>query len=302
MVAALSSTLPSLEAFCRTYETGSFTKAARAIGVTPQATSRSIARLEEVLGVSLFRRSTRSLAPTDAARRYYEHCVQALALLSHGERELHRSRTSPEGKVRISVPTTYGHHLLLPSLGAFAERYPGVSVDVSISNQNVDLVTGGFDIAIRRGPIRDQSLVARKLGDFPTGIYASSAYLARRAPPKTPDDLAQHDCVSFVLPSTGRALPWSFAGGRSLVPTARYRCADDALGLITLARAGVGLIQTFDFLVKDDVERGNLVEVLVPHRPHGRSFTLLYPKESARASAVTAMIDFIVSQARRASS
>jgi len=105
---ALAGTLPNLEAFCRTFETGSFTKAAHACGVTPQATSRSVARLEEALGVTLFRRSTRSLAPTPAAREYYERCARALALLSDGERELSNRSGIAEGKVRISVPDRPG--------------------------------------------------------------------------------------------------------------------------------------------------------------------------------------------------
>ncbi|MDF2697511.1 MAG: Transcriptional regulator, LysR family protein, partial [Labilithrix sp.] len=202
---SLAGTLPNVEAFCRTYETGSFSAAARSLGVTPQATSRSVARLEIALGVTLFRRTTRSLAPTAAGRRYYERCVRALALLAEGERELDEGDRSPKGRVRISAPTTYGHHRLLPALAVFAERYPDVRVDIGISNRNVDLVRDGFDLAIRRGPIQDRTLVARKLGDFTLGVYASSAYLARHGTPRTPEELAHHACVTFVMPSSGRA-------------------------------------------------------------------------------------------------
>ena len=294
---ALAGTLPNLEAFCRTFETGSFTKAAHACGVTPQATSRSVARLEEALGVTLFRRSTRSLAPTPAAREYYERCARALALLSDGERELSNRSGIAEGKVRISVPTTYGHYRLLPSLASFAERYPKIKVDVGVSNQNVDLVQDGFDLAIRRGAIRDNTLVARKLGDFTLGVYASSAYVARAGTPKTPEDLARHECVTFVMPSSGRALPWAFAGGKSFVPEARYRCSEDVLGVISLARAGLGLVQVFDFLVEEQLERGALVEVLADFRGAGRPFALVYPKAVKPTPAVRALIDFVVQQA-----
>src|SRR5690348_1132735 len=119
MASTLVGTLPNLGAFCRTFESGSFTRAARSLGVTPQAVSRSIARLEQELGVTLFRRTTRSLSATAEARRYYERCVQALSLLATGEQELALDRAAPTGDVRISVPTTYGHHHFLPSLGAF---------------------------------------------------------------------------------------------------------------------------------------------------------------------------------------
>jgi DNA-binding transcriptional LysR family regulator len=296
---SLAGTLPNLEAFCRTYETGSFTKAARALSVTPQATSRSVARLESALGVTLFRRTTRSLAPTEEARRYYDLCVQALSLLSTGERELQSGLRAPEGRVRISVPTTYGHHRLLPSLGVFRERYPGIRVEVNVSNQNVDFVRDGYDLAIRMGTIEDRTLVARKLGDFELGVYASRGYLARHRAPRTPEDLAQHACVAFVMPSSGRVLPWTFAPGpRSFVPDAPYRCSEDVLGVIALARAGVGLVQVYDFLVEDDVARGTLVEVLASFRGRSRPFSLLYPKSVVPSSAVRAMIDFILETAR----
>jgi len=296
---SLTGTLPNLEAFCRTYETGSFTKAARALSVTPQATSRSVARLERVLGVTLFRRTTRSLAPTEAARRYYDLCVQALSLLSAGERELASRKKAIEGRVRISVPTSYGHHRLLPSLGAFRERHPGIRVEVNVSNQNIDFVRDGYDLAIRMGTIDDKTLVARKLGDFELGVYASPSYLASYRAPRTPEDLAEHTCVAFVMPRSGRVLPWTFAPQPvSFVPDAPYRCSDDVLGVITLARAGVGLVQIYDFLVEDDVARGALVEVLASFRGKSRPFSLLYPKSVVPSRPVRALIDFIMATAR----
>jgi len=298
MTSSLASTLPNLAAFCRTFTAGSFTGAARALGVTPQAVSRSVARLEQELGVTLFRRTTRSLAPTDEARRYYERCVEALALLASAEREL-TSEGAPEGEVKLSIPTTYGHHRFLPSLGLFRERYPKIRVAVSVSNQNIDFVRDGFDLAIRMGTIGEQGLVARKLGDFALGVFASPAYLERHPPPRTVEELARHTCIGFILPSTGRVLPWGFAKApQTFAPNAPYRVADDVLGVVGLARAGIGLIQLYDFIVQDDVARGALVEVLRPYRGKTRPFSLLRPKSVAPTPAVRAMIDFIVELSR----
>lgn len=294
MTPSLAGTLPNLEAFCRTFETGSFSKAAQLSGVTPQATSRSVARLEQALGVTLFRRTTRSLSPTKAAHEYYERCARALSLLADGEKQLSKRAGLAEGQVRISVPTTYGHYRLLPALASFAERYPKIKIDVSVSNQNVNLVQDGFDLAIRRGTIRDRTLVARKLGDFSLGVYASSTYLARAGTPKTLEELAQHECVTFVMPSSGRALRWAFTGGKSFLPEARYRCLHDVLAVIGLCRAGLGLVQVFDFLVEELVQRGELVEVLAQLRGPSRSFSLVYPKPVKPTPAVRALIDFIV--------
>lgn len=292
-------TLPNLEAFCRTYETGSFSEAARSLHVTPQATSRSVARLEASLGVTLFRRTTRSLAPTPAGTRYYERCLQALSILSAAEADLSHRGGALQGRVRISVPTTYGHYRFLPSLGAFRDRYPQLEVEVSISNQNVDFVRSGFDLAIRMGEIKDQTLVARRLGDFGLGVYASSAYLARRPAPRTPQDLKPHVCIGFMLPSTGRILPWYFhPGPETFAPDAKYCCADDVVGALSLARGGVGLAQMYDMIAAPHVERGELVEVLAAHRGFSRPFSLVYPRRVKPAPPVRAMIDFIVTQSR----
>lgn len=295
----LSSTLPNLESFARTYETGSFTSAARALAVTPQAVSRSVARLEQTLGITLFRRTTRTCAPTDAAHHYYQLCKQALSLLATGERELASRKTAPQGQVRISVPTTFGHHRFLPWLGRFRERVPDVDVEVQVSNHDIDFVKDGYDMAIRMGTVRDATLVARKLGDFALGIFASPSYLGRFGAPRDADDLERHTCLGFVLPSTGRVLPWLLgADRRTFPPDARYRCADDPLALITLARAGVGLVQIYDFLVEDDLARGTLVEVLPALRGASRPFSLLYPRDVVPTRAARALIDFIVGEAR----
>jgi DNA-binding transcriptional LysR family regulator len=293
------STLPNLESFARTYETGSFTSAARVLSVTPQAVSRSVARLEHTLGVTLFRRTTRTCAPTEAALRYYELCKQALSLLAIGERELASGKKAVQGQVRISVPTTFGHQRLLPWLGRFRERAPEVDVEVNVSNQNIDFVTDGYDMAIRMGVVRDASQMVRKLGDFPLGVFASPSYLGRYGTPKTPADLERHHCLGFVMPRSGRILPWTFRPGpRSFRPDARYRCSDDVLGLVTLARAGVGLIQLYDYLVEEDLAGGILVEVLAPFRGESRPFSLLYPRAVVPSRAARTLIDFIVEQAR----
>ena len=299
---SLTSTLPNVEAFCRTYETGSFTRAARALSVTPQAVSRSVARLEGTLGITFFRRTTRSCSPTDAAHRYYAVCTQALGLLSNAERDIASGKKAPQGHVRISVPTTFGHHRLLPWLGAFRERYPEVRVDVNVSNQNVDFVREGFDMAVRMGTLNDASLAVRKLGSFRFGVFASPSYLARHGAPKVPKDLERHTCITFLMPRTGRALPWSFnPAPRSFVPVESYRCSDDVLGVVTLARAGVGLTQIYDFLVEKDVASGALVEVLAPFRGGSRPFSLVYPRGVVMSRAARALADFVVERARSSS-
>jgi DNA-binding transcriptional LysR family regulator len=295
---ALESSVPNLEAFCRAYEQGSFTRAAELLGVTPQAVSRAVGRLEVRLGATLFRRTTRSVEPTDAGRAYYGACRPALSLLEAGERLVSRAARDERGTVRISVPTTWGHHRFLPALARFRREHPGIDVVVQIENRNIDFVRDGFDLAIRMGEVRDQGLVARKLGDFALGVFASPGYLAERPAPSSPAELAQHACIGFLLPSTGRLLPWRFGGGHEVMPIAALRVAGDVLGTIALARAGAGLVQTYDFLVEGPLARGELCEVLAPFRGASRPFSLLYPRGVVQGKAVRRLVAFVVAEAR----
>jgi DNA-binding transcriptional LysR family regulator len=297
--AALAATLPNLLAFCATYELGSFSKAAQRLGLTPQAASRSVLRLEQTLGTALFRRTTRTVSPTDAAREYYRTARQALDLLAKAEAEVTTKDGERAGHVRFSVPTTYGHHRLLPRIAAFLERYPGIELEIHVGNRNVDFAAEGYEFAIRMGSIRTAGFVARKLGEFSLGVFASPSYLARRGTPRSPEQLGNHSCLGFVMPTTGKILPWSFEPGpRSWVPRARVRVSEDVLGVITLARAGVGLIQVYDYLVEDELERGQLVEVLRDHRGASRPFSIVYPSEPKRSPAARVLIDFLLAGTR----
>jgi DNA-binding transcriptional LysR family regulator len=286
-----ASTLPNLLVFCAAYETRSFTQAARRLSLTPQAASRAVARLESSLGTRLFSRSTRTVQPTEAAHGYYASVREALDRLANAEAQLAAQAKVRAGRVRVSVPTSFGHHRLIPSLGAFRERFPQIALDLHIGNRNVDLIREGFDCAIRLGQPREPGWVVRSLGEYPLGIYASPAYLARRGTPQTLDQLAEHETIGFVMPRTGKILPWSLGGRRSSwVPEGALRCHEDVLGLITMARASLGVIQTYDFLVREDVRRGTLTEVLSEHRGSSRAFSLIYPARPRPTPALAAFI------------
>jgi DNA-binding transcriptional LysR family regulator len=288
--------LGNLEVFCRTFELGNFTRAAVDLGLTPQAASRALARLEEHVGTTLFRRTTRNLEATDAGRAYYARCRQALDLLQTGTRELSSSTGQERGVVRISVGTPWGHHKLVPALATFGRLHPSIEVVVQIDNRNIDFVRDGYDLAIRLGVIRDQTFVARKLGDLALGIYASPEYLADHPAPRRAADLANHRCIGFVMPGSGRLLPWELANGVELTPLTAFRVQGDVLGTIALARAGAGLVQTYRFAVTRELARGELVEVLESERGGSRKFSLLYPKQVVQTPAVKKLIAFLVSR------
>ncbi|MBC3372677.1 LysR family transcriptional regulator [Pseudomonas sp. SWRI92] len=289
--------LGSIELFCLAAEAGSFTAAAQVAGVTPAAVSRSIFRLEERLGSRLFVRTTRSIRLTDAGRTYFEQCRQALTQLVEAQQEMMGAQSVPSGQLRISVPTTYGHHRILPLLPMFRALYPQVSVDIHLSNRNIDFVAEGYDLAIRVRAQPDSSMIARLLEDARLVVVAAPDYLRKAGTPQTLEDLDVHDCIQFELPSSGRRISWLFnveGKEREIVAQGSYCCSDDVLGGVTLAKHGAGLFQTYRFIVEQELADGQLVEVLAPFSGRSRPFTLLYPHGRYVPQRVRAFVDFLL--------
>lgn len=291
--------LGSIELFCLAAETGSFTAAANLAGVTPAAVSRSVARLEERLGVRLFVRTTRQMRLTDSGRLYYQQCRQALTQLVDAEREVTGQQSQPSGLLRISVPTPYAHYRLLPKLPAFRRLFPDVQIDVHISNRNIDFADDGFDLAIRGKAPTDSGLIARTLEEAELVVVATPEYLREAGTPTSLEALAQHDCIQYQLPSSGRNLPWAFQRDGQWVEletSGNCACLDDYLGAVTLVKHGAGLMQTYRFTVQQALERGELCEVLSAFGGARRPFILLYPHARHVPQRVRAFIDFITYQ------
>jgi DNA-binding transcriptional LysR family regulator len=293
--------LGSIELFCSAAELGSFTAAATASAITPAAVSRAVSRLEARLNVRLFVRTTRTLNLTEAGREYFTQCREALNQLVEAERLVTGRQSAPSGLLRISMPTPYAHYRVLPILPAFTRQYPDVKVEFHISNRNVDFGDEGFDLAIRGRAPADSTMISRQLEEAELVVVATPGYLERAGTPRTLQDLAQHDCIQFALPSTGRNIPWLFREGEEGIdlPTAGlYGCAEDILGAVTLARAGGGVFQTYRFIVDDDIKAGRLVELLPDHGGRSRPFCLIYPHGRHIALRVRAFVDFLVDHLR----
>ena len=292
------------EIFCAVVERGSYSAAARQLGLTPAAVSRAVARRERALEVRLFERTTRDMTPTESGLLYYERCRRALELFEEADRTVVLQGREPRGSVRLSAPTTYGHARLLPVLAEFANRYPRVRLEVNLSNDNVDLVRDGYQLAVRRGELSDSSLVVRKLEDARAGVFVSPAHLARQPAPEHPDALLQRACLPFVQPRTGRVIDWEFVdrSGRALrlTPPDRVRCSGDPLGCIGLAVAGAGYVQTYGFLVEHHVRQGRLVEVLRAFAGRSSPFSLVRPARRGESLAVRRLAQSIVDHCARA--
>ena len=287
--------LGDVEAFVAAVERGSLTAGAAALGTTPSVVSRAVARLETRLGVQLLRRTTRRLGLTEAGQLYLEQSRAAFALIDEVERNLQDRGGALSGTVRLSVPTTYGHYRLPAKLQVFVDKYPQVQVELGISNRNVDLVAEGYDLAIRLGELPDSGLVARRLEDAPLRLVAAPGYLQRKGSPHSIAELANHACLPFVMPSTGRIAPWLFReDGRDIdwtASAASLRVSDDVLGVVSLAEQGMGLCQTYDFIVAERLQRGTLVEVLPALAGRTRAFSLIYAPHRRLSAASRALIE-----------
>lgn len=289
--------LGSIELFCLSAEHASFTAAATAAGLTPPAVSRAIRRLELRLGVRLFTRTTRQVRLTDAGRAYFQHCRGALNQLVEAERELGGQQHVPAGTLRISLPTPLGHCRILPLLPAFRARYPQIRLEVHLSDRNVDLAADGYDVVVRGRHPPDSGFIARRLIDAGLVVVATPEYLARAGTPQQLADLGRHECLQFLLPRNGQPIPWLFLDHGREVDVATegsIACTEHLLAAVTLARHGGGLLQTYRFIVEDDLARGGLVEVLGEFGGRSRPFSLIYAGGRHMPLRARVFIDFLL--------
>ena len=288
-----------VEAFVAVAEQGSFTAGAVSLASTASVLSRAVGRLEARLGQQLLHRTTRRLSLTDTGRLYLEQVRAAFTLLDDAERDAQGDAEALTGRVRISVPTSFGHYRLPALLQPFTAQYPQVRIEVNITNRNVDLAAEGFDLVIRLGPLPDSGLVARKLEDAPLCLVAAPAYLQQMGVPRTLDDLPQHRCLPFVMPRTGRLAPWVFrAQGEDVewLPEAAVTVSDDVLGVVSLAEQGMGICQSYDFIVHSRIADGRLVEVLPQLRGRSRPFSVVYAPHRRQSAAARALIAQLTGQ------
>ena len=255
-----------MDVFVRVVELGGFSAAARALAMTPSAVSKLVARLEARLGVRLLNRSTRQVQLTAEGGVFYERSVRVLADLADAERGA-AANDSPRGRLSVNANVPFGEAALLPLVPAFLERYPEVTLDIVLTDEVIDLIEHRTDVAVRAGPLRSSSLVARKLGATRKSILASPAYLARHGTPATPADLAHHNCLGFNRTRALNVWPLRQDGQVVTLPAAGNTQVSDGASLQRLAVAGVGLARLALFHARDDIAAGRLVPVLEDFNP-----------------------------------
>jgi len=250
--------------FSKVVQGGSLSAAARELGISPAVVSRTLAAMEARLGVRLINRTTRSLHLTDEGASYYETCSRILAEIEEADAAAAARRVEPQGMLRVALPASFGLNHIAPLIPRFAERYPKVELALSLSDRSVNLVEEGFDLAIRIAELKDSALAARKLAPNRRVVCASPAYLRQHDEPKTPQDLAKHNCLIATW-EQGMAMTWEYktpVGKRGSVRvTGRYACDNwEVLREWAVAGLGVALKSTWD--VRKHLEDGSLVPLL----------------------------------------
>ena len=293
--------LNDVSTFVHVADGGGFTAAARALGVPKSTVSRALVRLERKLGVRLVQRTSRSLALTDAGKAYYERVRGAVASVSDATADVVDMGTEPRGTIRITAPGDLGQALVAGVVAAFSRQYPQVVFEVSLTSRVVDLVAEGFDLGIRASPLRDSSLVVRKLGEASLGLFASPEYLEHRGTPTRVADLATHEFVTFSSMSLGSTLPLHGPDGEEKVEVHGSIASDD-LGFVrrvVSAGAGIGLVPLFfsDCAAQDEL--AGLRRVLPQWTLRGAGVSIVAPSARQEPRRVKLFREALVAEAKR---
>ena len=288
--------LSGLIAFARAGSLGSYRAAARSLSISPSAISKSIQRLERHLGVSLFTRTTRSLTLTVEGRDIHERVLQLLRQAEEIEQVAKSARSEPAGTLRIATSLPIGLHIIAPAITEFRKRHPKVLIDLRLSDQIVDLVEEGIDVAVRIGELSDSSLLSRRLLPYTLCCYASPDYLARCGTPQHPDELAEHETVNLRYQSTGQTLRWPFRIGDKeieILPSSPV-VVDASEAILAAMAAGAGIGMAASFMAAPRVKRQELIPILSEFAVERHNISAIWPESRRTNPAVRAFLDMLI--------
>lgn len=283
-----------LEALVRSVERGSFSAAARDLKLTPSAISKIVTRIETVLGVRLLNRTTRHLTTTAEGSLFLGRCRRILAEFEDAENEVGRAREKPRGKLVVHSGVGFSTYRLVPAMPRFVARHPDVQIEFIVEDRELDVVRNGIDISVRPGPPLDQSLVARKLGEFGRVVCASPEYLSRHGAPRTPEELTSHACMTIASLPARSQWPFQTETGRQVFDVTPHLSASSADAVRQFALMGLGIVRMNDFIVDEDIRTGRLVPILTDHYCQERiPMHALYPRDRHRLPRVAVMLEFL---------
>jgi DNA-binding transcriptional LysR family regulator len=293
----MSDRLQELAVFVRAAESGSFSRAGRELGLSQPSVSRIIGELEARLGVTLLLRTTRRITVTDAGALFLDRAREILAEIEDAE-DAARGLDSLRGIIRLAIPVVYGTREIIPRLPKFLSTHPLLRLELAVADQRQDLVAEGADVAIRTGELDDSSFGARKLATLPRMVVASPAYLARRGTPKTPADLASHDCI-FGPGNFGRA-SWSFrrADAEISVDVQGRIHTNSGPGVFASVMAGLGIAMVSTVMAGAEVRAGTLVPLLRGYKLTPVDVHAVFPGGPRPSAKVRALVDYLAEALR----
>jgi DNA-binding transcriptional LysR family regulator len=283
--------LQAMAAFVRVVDSGSFSGAARQLGVGQPAVSKTIAQLEDRLQVRLLVRSTHALTPTDAGLRFYERARLAIAEVDEAELEARGAGAGLTGRLRFSAATTFARLMIVPRLPEFLARHPSLDIDVILDDRIIDVVSEGIDIALRMGTLADSSAVARKIASGRRSVVATPAYLARAGTPKVPADLAHHHALIYSVLSDN----WTFRRGEtetSVTVRGRLRLSA-AEGIRAAVLADMGLAVASDWMFAPELASGAVTRVLPDWMLSPIDLWAIFPTGRLASAKARAFADFV---------
>jgi DNA-binding transcriptional LysR family regulator len=284
----------SMRVFVHAATEGSLSAAARHMGMSPAMATKHVNALEARMGVKLLHRTTRQLSLTEAGNHYLEACLRILPDIDEAEAAVASQRVKATGRLRMNVPLSFGRCFVAPLMPLFCQRHPEVTVELGLSDAELDLIAGGWDLALRIGRLADSPLQARRLGDSPMRVCASPDYLDRRGVPRRIAELSQHNCLSYTL-SSMQGKHWAFgAGGEHRVPVSGNLLANNGDALLEAAVRGQGILYQPNFIVGEAVARGELVVLELDRPPMDLGgIHVLYPPDRRPPAKVRVMIDYL---------
>jgi DNA-binding transcriptional LysR family regulator len=286
-----------METYAAVVAAGSYTRAARELGVTRAMVSKRVQDLEAALDVKLLNRNTHGLSLTATGADYFESCRALLTGLRDLEERMQERRAEPRGEIKVLSSKTFGETVLSPIVAEFCKHYPKVVVNLTLADrdpthQGTELVAGGFDMAVRSLPVQDSTLVAHPIANSPRVLVASPDYLAREGAPGKPGDLVKHNCLD---PAGNLHADWQFADadGKPAIRVSGTPRINSSLGIRHAALRGLGIAILREYLVADDLKKGDLVKVLANHPVDERKLYVVYQRDRHHPLRMKLFIDFI---------
>ena len=267
----------------------SFTRAAKELGISTAQVSRQISALEKRLNIKLLYRTTRKVSLTEEGRVFYQHCRAVLDGLDTAEQAVSNLQSKPQGRVKLTAPVTYGEQQLVPLINDFMVQHRDIEVTAFLNNQKIDLVEGGYDLAIRIGKLSDSTMMAKKLSRRTNFVCAAPAYLNKYGVPITLNELGQHNCL------LGTRDYWHFveAGRERNLPVSGTVQYNSGHSLVDAALKGLGVVQLPDYYVQKYLESGELVSVLDSHREPEESIWAVYPHNRHLSPKIRLLVDYL---------